>query len=183
MPNMEWRSVSAVTSLLTFFIVFYGSQSYGRMQKFYSHCVGLGGTCMNWSALVRNTFPQVDGQPNKDTQWNAVRLVLASMHIQYYTLNESEGGAAITPEEWKLIVGRNLLTHDEIEALKVYTGFKPFLPMIWALSEVEAALTTTSDGKDDSEARFRVSDLLSNFREARHTRRQPHPLVPVRGSA
>jgi len=168
-PKMDWRAVSAVTSLLTFFIVFYGSQSYGRMQKFFGHCVGLGGTCMNWVALVKITFPA-----DKDQQWNATRLILASMHIQYYTLNESEGGAAISEQEWHYITERNLLTKDEIALLKDYKGYKPFLPLIWAMAEVEAALLTdpetgtTVDAKDLN-ARFSVSDLLSNFRELAFT--------------
>lgn len=46
----------------------------------------------SWVCLVRNHFP---ADPN--VQWNATRLLLASMHIQYYTLNESEGGASSPP--------------------------------------------------------------------------------------
>lgn len=117
---------------------------------------------MNWAALVKNTFP-----PDKDQQWNATRLVLASMHIQYYTLNESDAGDAISPAEWDVIVNRNLLNRDEIEVLKTYSGFKPFLPLIWAMAEVESALLQDlSTGKAaDMSARFSVSDLLSNFRE------------------
>jgi len=146
-----------VTGLLTFFLVFYGSQSYSRLNI--------------WVCLVRNHFP---ADPN--VQWNATRLLLASMHIQYYTLNESEGGAAITAEEWETIKKRNLLKENEIDALKMYTGYRPFLPLVWALGEVEDALLPKQSG-DASEAdveranseRFRVSDLLSNFRELAFT--------------
>eukprot|EP00966_Prymnesium_polylepis_P083128 1925235-Prymnesium_polylepis.1 len=36
--------------------------------------------------------------------------------------------AGIDEDEWKLIKERNLLTQDECEKVKAYTGFKPFLP-------------------------------------------------------
>jgi len=171
LPPMNYSAVGTVTALLTFFLVFYGSQSYSRLNMFFGHCVGIGGNVMNWVCLVRNHFP---ADPN--VQWNATRLLLASMHIQYYTLNESEGGAAITAEEWDTIKKRNLLKQSEIAALKNFTGYKPFLPLVWALGEVEDALLPKPDG-DASEVeveranmeRFRVSDLLSNFRELAFT--------------
>ena len=157
LPPLSWTPVAVVTSLLTFFLVFYGSQSYGRMQMFYTHCVGLGGTAMNWTALVRNHFPD---EPH--VQWNAVRLILASMHIMYYTLNEAEG---ISPTEWETITKRNLLSTSEIVTLKEYKGYKPFLPLVWALGEVEDALLGHVEEERFAEQRFRMSDLLSNFRE------------------
>jgi len=168
LPEMAYSVISTITGLLTFFIVFYGSQCYGRFNTFYGHCVGISGNVMNFVALVRNHFP---ADPN--VQWNATRLLLASMHIQYYTLNESSGGAAIDPEEWDKIIKRSLLKANEIEILKTYTGYKPFLPLVWALAEVEDALlpkikganATNDEKRMISEERYRVSDLLSNFRE------------------
>jgi hypothetical protein len=73
---------------------------------------------MNFTALVRNHFPS-----DVNVQWNATRLLLASMHIQYYTLNESDGGAGISNDEWKKIKGRNLLKKSEIGLLMAYTGY------------------------------------------------------------
>ena len=57
LPTMDWKSIGVITGMLTFFLVFYGSQCFNRMQMFFGHCVGLGGTCMNWIALVRLHFP------------------------------------------------------------------------------------------------------------------------------
>ena len=36
------------SSLLTFFIVFYGQQSYTRYYMFYQHCIGMNGAIMEW---------------------------------------------------------------------------------------------------------------------------------------
>ena len=62
-PRLQWSQVAVVTSLLTFFIVFYGSQCYSRLQSFFASCVGLGGTAMNWVGLVRNHLPRDGNLP------------------------------------------------------------------------------------------------------------------------
>lgn len=92
LPRLSFSAVGTVTGLLTFFIVFYGSQSYSRLNMFFGHCVGIGGAVMEWTALVRNHFPE----QAVDAKWNAVRLVLAAVHVHYYTLNASDGGSAIS---------------------------------------------------------------------------------------
>ena len=51
-------------------------------------------------------------------QWNAARFMLAASHVEYYSLS----GGGITPDEWKICCGRDLLTPREIETLKAYKG-------------------------------------------------------------
>ena len=59
-----------------------------RFNQFYGHCIALGGICQAWAALVRlNLRPCSPG-----VKWNCTRFVLATIHLLYYTLNESEGG-------------------------------------------------------------------------------------------
>ena len=41
LPTLEWAAVLMPSSLLTFFIVFYGQQSYTRYYQLYSHCIGM----------------------------------------------------------------------------------------------------------------------------------------------
>ena len=41
---INFTVIASVMGLLVFFIVFYGSQCYSRMQMFFGHCVGLSGT-------------------------------------------------------------------------------------------------------------------------------------------
>ena len=123
LPSIKFSTVSNVTSLLTFFIVFYGGSMYSRFQMFFGHCVGLTGCCMNWCALVRNHCT-----PDAGIRWNCTRLFLASFHVLFYSLNEpsvlSDGTKApdIADDEWDLINSRQLLTWEEIRVLKAYKG-------------------------------------------------------------
>ena len=177
LPAMDWKPVATITGLLTFFLVFYGGQSYSRFQMFYADCVGLNGMLMNWTCLVRLHLPA-----ETNVQWNAVRLILASMHILYYALHDDDHGVGppISESEWRTITRRGLLSPGEVAAIKSYGGYKPFLPLMWALGEVEDALLATvaqergGAGADATVAshmmeRFRISDLLSNFRELAFT--------------
>lgn len=67
---------------------------------------------------------------------------------------------------------RELVTPKEIERLKAFKGNRPFLPVTWALQEIEAALERTH-GKGslrdhesvDVSERYRVADVLTIFRE------------------
>ena len=55
-------------------------------------------------------------------------------------------------------LSRHLLSEDEKQAILDYKGFKPFLLLVWALREVEAALP-------DAKHNLRDVQLLTNFRE------------------
>ena len=124
------------TSFLVFFLVFYGSQCYQRFFEMYSHCVGIGGATMQWVALVKLHLPD-----KVNVHWNAIRHILAAGHVEYYSLS----GGELTPSEWKIISGRDLLTPREIETLKAYKGFKPFLPIFWGLKEIRQQLHSGPD--------------------------------------
>ena len=160
---MNWNGRGPITALSSFFLVFYGSNSYKRMQLLWGHCVGMGGSCMNWVCLVRNNLP-----PDKRLQWNCTRLVLATMHIQYYSLNEAKGGGeSISADEWDLMVERHLLDREEVEVVRSYLGYKPFLPLVWAIEEVEAAILGPEMVHVEDirlQQRCRAPDLLEEFR-------------------
>ena len=79
----------------------------------YGHCVGIGGATMQWVALVKLHLPD-----KVNVHWNAIRHILAAGHVEYYSLS----GGELTPSEWKIISGRDLLTPREIETLKAYKG-------------------------------------------------------------
>ena len=106
------------------------------------HCVGISGAIMCWTTLVKLHLSGHD--PN--VQWNCLRHVHAAAHVQYYTLQ----GATLTDDEQNVIQGRDLLTSEEIRRVVAYAGFKPLLPIYWALSEVKAVLQ--ADSLTDSSA-------------------------------
>jgi len=119
------------TGLFAFFLLFYQNQCYARFYALYGHCVGLGGGLMEWTSLIKQHMPD-----DPDVHWNCTRFMLAAMNVEYYSLC----GPGIDEDEWKLIKERNLLTPDECEKVKAYTGFKPFLPVYWALKECRKQL-------------------------------------------
>ena len=161
LPSLDWRAAAAMTSLLTFFIVFYGSQSYTRFRMFYSHTVGLHGTIMNWVCLVRNHLPR----DADNLHWNATRLILASLHVMYFTLAESTDGANLSEAELKAIYDRELLTKEEVDRIVKYTGYKPFLPLIWAQREVAAAIEgSTQLPSNDDQLMYHFRELAFQFR-------------------
>ena len=80
-------------SLLTFFIVFYGQQSYTRYYEFYAACTQMSAALMEWMSMTKRHF---GGDMN--CSWNAARLMLASQHIVFGGLDGIvECAAAFSP--------------------------------------------------------------------------------------
>ena len=128
---------------------------------FYSHCVGLHGTTMNWVSMVRNHLPR----DADHLQWNATRLFLASLHVMYYTLAESTDGANLSDSEMKVIYARELLKEEEVDRIVRYKGYKPFLPLIWAQREVAASIdASTQLPSNDDQLMYHFRELAFQFR-------------------
>jgi len=138
LPEVNWKVATVSLSLLIFFMVFYINSQYARFMSLYERTVALGGTMMEWAMLVKMYLPE-DETGNR--RWNAVRYMLASMHLLYYTLHETGGvGPAIEDAEWDAILNRHLLGIHEVQVLENYHGMKPFLSATWALQEVQDQL-------------------------------------------
>lgn len=146
LPKLSWKAGALTTSLLIFFIVFYGSQSYSRFYTLYGHCIGLGGATMEWTALVKLHLI-----PEPGARWNAVRYILAAMHVMYFGLRDVGPTAGVDEEEWETIRTRQLLTPGEVDTIKAYKGFKPFLPVHWAMMEAEKQLRIADHSDSKSE--------------------------------
>jgi hypothetical protein len=80
--------------------------------------------------------PRASNCTSSHTLCVGVLCVVRCPQVQYYTLR----GSRIDPKEWELILGRNLLKASEKSLIEEYSGYKPFLPLVWALAEVENAL-------------------------------------------
>jgi len=170
-PYLPWKAALVPSSLLTFLLVTFVNQCFERYFTLYRFCVGLHGSVMEWSALVKLEF----GHMSSNYKWNVLRLLLGALQVHYALL----GGDSVTDEdgfvikgisddEWRAIRTRNLLSRDEIARLRAFAGFKPFLPVGWALAEVKAGLlgvdaaaaVGTSLGKD-----LAAREVFSAFRE------------------
>ena len=58
--------------------------------------------------------------------------------ILYYTINDSEGGITLAPEEWDIIQSRQLLTRQEIETIDKYDGCAPSSPRTHTIAHTDA---------------------------------------------
>eukprot|EP00322_Chrysochromulina_rotalis_P010403 CAMPEP_0115868434 /NCGR_PEP_ID=MMETSP0287-20121206/21294_1 /TAXON_ID=412157 /ORGANISM="Chrysochromulina rotalis, Strain UIO044" /LENGTH=441 /DNA_ID=CAMNT_0003323095 /DNA_START=55 /DNA_END=1380 /DNA_ORIENTATION=+ len=157
---IDWGVSTVGMALLFFFMVFYNNNSYQRFYALYGHCVGVGATIMEWLALVKFSLPS-----DKLSQWNATRCILAAQHILYYSLH----GEDFDDDEWQVIVDRNMLTGHEVDVLKKYSGFKPYLALTWALTEaqsqVENKMRTDESMNRDLGQGMREELLNGQFRE------------------
>lgn len=138
--SIEFSLLTMPMNLLVFFAVFYASQCYNRFFEFYSQCVGVGARSMEWVGLVTLHLPR-DGV----LHWNCCRFILAAAHVQYYEVNSNKG---LDDEEWQVIVARKLLSPEEANGVKGYSGYTPWLLLTWACQEVQAALLRTSSDAD-----------------------------------
>ena len=150
LPQISWSAVSTLTALLTLFIVFFGTQAYDRLRHFYLQCVGLSGIVMNWTTLVRNNVPRYDDDDGK-LHWQLVRLLLASQQVLFFTIEASSSGRTIDQTESSLLIDGGLLQQIELDRLKAYKGYTPYLPLVWALRELHAALVAHGGGTLDHE--------------------------------
>jgi hypothetical protein len=175
LPSVAWSSASIALGLLFFFLVFYSNNCFTRFFTLYGHCVGLGASTMEWVHLVKHYSRRLtsheDGPPAvRRIQWNCTRLVLAAMHVLYYSLHGSSAGEAIAESEWRMMLARDLLSADEVATLRAYKGFKPFLALSWAVEEAaglleEAARCDRSRHHDLGQG-TRDEIVLAQFREA-----------------
>jgi len=127
LPVLDWKAALVPSSLLTFFIVFYTGNCYSRYFQLWGHCVGMGGAVMEWTTQVKAQFGGA-----ATAEWNAVRYMIAAVVIEYST----QRGGGVSDKEWLSMESHQLLTHDEIETLQGYTGFKPLLAISWGMSVV-----------------------------------------------
>jgi hypothetical protein len=130
MWELEWSSFQPVLSLATFFLVFYAGSCYARFYQLHYDCIGILGAMLDWTSDVKLHFPS-----DKTLQWNLCRLMLCSMQMTFCTLDE---GKEVAQSQWDNMQHNNLVSSEEIEVIKEFRGFQPFLPIVWALDEVRA---------------------------------------------
>ena len=181
LPRMPWSVGVMSLSLLFFFAVFYSNNCYQRFTVLFGHTVGLGGTTMEWTLLVKNYTPTLaktlpPGRTREEElsalkakQWNAMRFVLTAMHLLYYTLYGSEDGVGLSTDEWDMMIARNLITETEAEKLAKYAGFKPLVALVWAIDEAKHLVGEWSQAETarhrDLGQGMRDEVILQQFRE------------------
>lgn len=152
LPYVDWRISVTTLTLLIFFLVFYTNTEHGRHNAFFMNTVVIGGCVQRWAALVKLHLPRVghrkQNQESGDDSgehspvavphrhWNAVRFMLASMQIMYYSIHN----AGVDDQEWSAMIERGLLGRNEAHTLQTYPGNQPWLCLVWAVVEVQTQL-------------------------------------------
>ena len=148
LPRIPWEVGTVSLTLCVFFLVFYTNSMHTRFQEFHAHVVGIGGHTMVWIGLVKihlTCSPEGADSAN-NRQWNAVRHVLGAMQVFYYTINstgvryEELDAQGVDDFEWQTMVERGVVGAREARWLANYKGFKPWLLLTWAMTEVGAQL-------------------------------------------
>lgn len=141
MPHLPWKLTAVPTALLTFFLVFYSGNCYARYFQLHAHCVGINGLVMVWANLIQTHF----GHQGPHFKWNLMRLYLAGLYSHYSVLGgdnklneEGVSQKGLSEAEWAVL--KKYLTAAEIQQLRSFSGFKPFVPIVWALSDIKTAL-------------------------------------------
>lgn len=122
LPVLDWKIGTLCSSLLFFFVIFYGNAMYNRFYTFYGHVLGIGGRTMEWVSLCKVYSEAVEepyrlahaqdrgtmaGRPiqlaprlvRSTFRWNALRFFLASAHLSFYAVYDQ----GIQENEWKMM--------------------------------------------------------------------------------
>jgi predicted membrane chloride channel (bestrophin family) len=135
LPPLPWKLTTVPTTLLVFFLVFYSANCYTRYYALYNHCMGMSGTVMAFTGLLRVHLPKA----SPDKLWNLSRLMIASVYLLYFQLSggASDGGKRVTMSEWEVLLQTGLISQEEQKRADNFRGFRPFLLQIWALRALQ----------------------------------------------
>jgi len=134
--DLPWGLTGTMSSLLTFFVVLYNSNAFGRYQQLFDVCKELFGAVLEFTSMVKGRLGSIPHQRR------ATRYMLASCYI---FLLEREG-PGITEVEWAMLYDLGLLSWVEIDALDLHAsdkqveGGQAFIVMHWSLEVVRDAV-------------------------------------------
>lgn len=175
-PELPWKLMIPPTALLTFFLVFYSGQCFTRYYQLYAKCTGMASCITEITGLLRVHFPEA----SYDALYNLCRLPVASVYLLYFQLSGggSDGGKLVTDGEWKVLLQTSLLSESEVQKLKAFKGFRPFLLHTWALRAIQDRLssdTAKGPGAAYKQYEAKMLKLNVNASEIVHMITQPIP--------
>ena len=94
---LPWSTIGILSGLLTFYLVFFNSQCYGRFNTFYTACTTIAGT-------LQEVAMQVSTEMEGEDRWDCVRYLLAAAILVYMKVEDDEhhktGEPAVNEDEW-----------------------------------------------------------------------------------
>jgi len=164
---LDWNAVSLPASLLIFFLVFYGSNCYDRFFQLWYQCIDLVYLTLEWAARINIMFP--GAKNHVEIKWKASRLMIAAVAMLFNMLggdvveDDPFDGKGVDPQEYVAFTRMQLLTHDEVIALKLYKGVKCVVPVKWALKSLQVGFEISSRQDVQSKYNDIFEDLASAF--------------------
>jgi len=129
----EGDDVSKVsTTLLLFFLVYFGGNCFTRYFEFYEACMGMQGAVQEWVGLMRIYLPHA----NSELLWALSRHMVASVYFLYF----EEGGLPandrvklLNETEWGVLSRSRLINKEERMVLEAFQGNRVHLLQTWGL--------------------------------------------------
>jgi len=119
------------TTLLVFFVVYYGGSCYGRYYELYDACMGMAADVQCWVGLTHVYFPRA----TPDQLWGLSRHMVASVYFLYFEASGlvSNGSLTLPEAYWGVLSRSRLINEKERALLERYEGSRSFLMQTWAL--------------------------------------------------
>ena len=140
------KTMGILTALLSFFIVYFTSQSLARFTTFYQSCTGISGSLQQ---IASQTSVHLADYPVE--RWDACRYMLSAACLVYMKVTDA-GTQTIDADEWQRLMlpeaewsgrpailgGRKvdcppLLTEEEVVHLQAFPGNPSSLLCTWAM--------------------------------------------------
>lgn len=106
---VEWRIIQIITSMTTFFEVFYTNNVFSRYIKLYNLSRKIFGDLPNFAFNARVFF----GSQQQAMVRLSCRYVVSSVVLFFYELSRT-----VEEDEWDILVTRNLLSAEDVDYLK-----------------------------------------------------------------
>jgi len=138
LPNTKvvfnWKLMAGMQYLMTFFITFYNSQCFERFKTLYPLCNELVNSTIRFTQEMTTSLPD----PSLDMHRTAMSKYLLVVVFEYFMMVT---GGKPTPDNWKMLKRKGLLTEAEAEMLSMFPGGKAtFVVTTWVLQILRHAL-------------------------------------------
>ena len=81
LPELDFAASTTSLSLLTFFVVFYGSHCYERYFLLHSHTIGVSQSIRAWAQLIQSHFAHAELSPRVPTPCR--NSLLAELELEF----------------------------------------------------------------------------------------------------
>jgi len=143
---------------MTFFVVFYNSNCFGRYNDLYKVTKEMAGAILELSSSLKGRVEQ------KKHQRRAIRLMLASCFVFFYERENDD----IKEPQWVQLRERLLLTDEEVQHLKKFQGCMMSYHLLhWSLEVIVDGIPN----KDDHD------DMINAFYDKVHQVRRCHQKI------